>query len=60
MKRANVVDVTEAIVTTQRDFGNREERKLARMKYLVEKQRASSGSATEVQRRVPRHRDSAR
>jgi sulfite reductase beta subunit-like hemoprotein len=34
-KRQHVVDVTEAIVTTQRDFGNREERKHARMKYLV-------------------------
>ena len=34
--REHVVDVTEAIVTTQRDHGNREERKLARMKYLVQ------------------------
>jgi sulfite reductase (ferredoxin) len=35
VSRENVVDATEAIVTTQRDFGNREERKNARMKYLV-------------------------
>ncbi len=35
VKREHVVDATEAIVTTQRDFGNREERKNARMKYLV-------------------------
>jgi sulfite reductase (ferredoxin) len=37
VKRAHVVDITEAIVRTQRDLGNREERKLARMKYLIQK-----------------------
>lgn len=50
--RAHVVDVTEAIVTTQRDHGNREDRKLARMKYLV----STKGIAwfrEEVQRRLP-------
>ncbi|MGI9030226.1 MAG: NADPH-dependent assimilatory sulfite reductase hemoprotein subunit [Ilumatobacteraceae bacterium] len=31
-----VVDVVEAIVTTQRDFGNREDRHRARLKYLVD------------------------
>lgn len=30
-----VLDVVEAIVKVQRDFGNREDRKLARMKYLI-------------------------
>jgi sulfite reductase (ferredoxin) len=30
-----VVDVAEAIVKVQRDFGNRNDRKLARMKYLI-------------------------
>lgn len=30
-----VEDVCEAIVKVQRDFGNREDRKLARMKYLI-------------------------
>ena len=30
-----VLDVAEAIVKVQRDFGNREDRKVARMKYLV-------------------------
>lgn len=30
-----VVDVAEAIVKVQRDFGNREDRKIARMKYLI-------------------------
>ncbi|MEX1019984.1 MAG: NADPH-dependent assimilatory sulfite reductase hemoprotein subunit [Litorilinea sp.] len=30
-----VLDVVEKIVLVQRDFGNREDRKLARMKYLV-------------------------
>ena len=31
-----VVDVVEAVVTTQRDYGNREDRHRARLKYLVE------------------------
>lgn len=52
VKRASVVDVTEAIVTTQRDHGNREERKLARMKYLVES-KGTEWFRAEVQRRVP-------
>jgi sulfite reductase beta subunit-like hemoprotein len=36
VKRADVVDAAEAIVTTQRDHGNRTERKNARLKYTVE------------------------
>ena len=52
VKRADVVDVTEAIVTTQRDNGNREERKLARMKYLVES-KGIEWFRAEVKRRVP-------
>ena len=32
----HVVDVVEAVVTTQRDFGNRDDRHRARLKYLVE------------------------
>jgi sulfite reductase (ferredoxin) len=32
----DVVDVVEAIVTTQRDFGNRDDRNRARLKYLLE------------------------
>ena len=52
VKRGHVADVTEAIVTTQRDFGNREERKLARMKYLVES-KGIEWFRAEVQRRVP-------
>ena len=35
IKRANVIEATDAIVTTQRDFGNREDRKQARLKYLI-------------------------
>lgn len=31
----NVVDVATAIIKVQRDFGNRSNRKLARMKYLI-------------------------
>lgn len=33
---ADVVDVIEAIITTQRDFGNRDDRSRARLKYLLE------------------------
>jgi sulfite reductase (ferredoxin) len=36
VKRANTVDAIEAIVTTQRDHGNRVERKNARLKYTVQ------------------------
>ena len=34
--REQLVQTVEGIVTVQRDFGNREERKFARMKWLVE------------------------
>ena len=37
VKRANVIEAVETIVKIQRDHGNREDRKQARMKYLVEK-----------------------
>ncbi len=52
VRRANVVDATEAIVTTQRDFGNREDRKQARMKYLVQS-RGIEWFREEVKRRLP-------
>ncbi len=51
VKRANIVDVTLAIVTTQRDFGNREDRKQARLKYLVES-KGIEWFRAEVQSRV--------
>lgn len=35
--RADVLKVCEAIITTQRDNGNRENRKFSRLKYTVEK-----------------------
>lgn len=35
VKEENIIEVVEAIVKVQRDHGNRENRKLARMKYLV-------------------------
>jgi len=35
VKEEQVIEVVEAIVKVQRDHGNRENRKLARMKYLV-------------------------
>ncbi|MEO0453527.1 MAG: NADPH-dependent assimilatory sulfite reductase hemoprotein subunit [Verrucomicrobiota bacterium] len=37
VEKDQVMETLEAIVTTQRDFGNREDRKQARMKYLIEK-----------------------
>jgi sulfite reductase beta subunit-like hemoprotein len=52
VKRAQVVDVAVAIVTTQRDYGNREDRKLARLKYLLEK-KGIEWFRAEVQSRVP-------
>ncbi len=52
VKRPHVVDATEAIVTTQRDHGNRTERKNARMKYTIESMGIEAFRA-EVQRRLP-------
>jgi sulfite reductase beta subunit-like hemoprotein len=52
VKRAHVVDATEAIVTTQRDHGNRTERKNARMKYTVQTM-GIDGFRAEVCRRLP-------
>ncbi|MET0459714.1 MAG: NADPH-dependent assimilatory sulfite reductase hemoprotein subunit, partial [Ilumatobacteraceae bacterium] len=46
-----VVDVVEAVVTTQRDFGHRDDRHRARLKYLVE-ERGIEWIRTEVGRRV--------
>lgn len=50
--RAQVVDATEAIVSTQRDFGNREDRKQARMKYLIQS-RGIDWFRSEVASRLP-------
>ncbi len=52
VKREHVVDATEAIVTTQRDHGNRTERKNARMKYTVQTMGIDAFRA-EVQSRLP-------
>ena len=46
-----VVDAVEAIVTTQRDFGNREDRHRARLKYLVD-ERGTEWFRAEVERRL--------
>lgn len=46
-----VVDAVEAVVTTQRDFGNREDRHRARLKYLVE-ERGIEWVRAEVSRRL--------
>ncbi len=37
VKREHVLEAAEGVVTTQRDYGNREDRKQARMKYLIDK-----------------------
>lgn len=52
VKRRDVVDAAEAIVTTQRDHGNRTERKNARMKYTVESM-GLAGFRAEVVSRLP-------
>jgi len=52
VKRAHAVDAAEAIVTTQRDHGNRTERKNARLKYTVQTM-GIDGFRAEVQRRLP-------
>lgn len=52
VRRANVVDAVEAIVTTQRDHGNRMERKNARLKYTVQTM-GLDGFRAEVVRRLP-------
>jgi sulfite reductase (ferredoxin) len=49
--RDRVVDAVEAIVTTQRDFGNREDRQQARLKYLVDK-RGTEWFRGEVEQRL--------
>lgn len=51
-KRASVVDAIEAIVTTQRDHGNRTDRKNARLKYTVQTM-GLDGFRAEVVRRLP-------
>lgn len=52
VKRANTVDAIEAVVTTQRDHGNRTERKNARLKYTVQSM-GLDGFRAEVVRRLP-------
>ncbi len=48
---ADIPDVAEAIVTTFRDFGNREDRSHARLKYVVE-ERGIAWLREEVERRI--------
>ena len=52
LKGTHVVDAVEAIVTTQRDHGNRTDRKNARMKYTIEAMGIDAFRA-EVQSRLP-------
>ena len=46
-----VVDIVEAVVTTQRDHGNRDDRNRARLKYLVD-ERGIEWMRAEVERRL--------
>ena len=48
----HALDVAIAVVTTQRDYGNREDRKQARLKYLVEK-RGIEWFRQQVRSRIP-------
>ncbi len=36
IKKGDICSISEAVVTTQRDFGNREDRKRARLKYTID------------------------
>lgn len=47
---AQVLDVAEAVVTTQRDYGNRSDRKRARLKYTID-ERGLEWFIAEVERR---------
>jgi len=57
VKRAHVVDATEAIVTTQRDHGNRTERENARIEIHRADHGPSTASAPRCSRRLPGHRN---
>ncbi len=48
----DVLEVAKAVVTVQRDFGNRENRKLSRLKYLLD-ERGVDWFRQEVGRRIP-------
>jgi sulfite reductase (ferredoxin) len=50
---SEAIEVAEAVLTTQRDFGDRTNRKHARLKYLVE-DRGIAWIRSEVERRVGR------
>jgi sulfite reductase (ferredoxin) len=52
VERARVVDTAKAVVTAQRDFGNRTDRKRARLKYLLE-ERGIEWFRAEVVSRLP-------
>ncbi len=51
VKTADVFAICEAIITTQRDHGNRENRKLSRLKYTVERLGLANFKA-EIERRA--------
>jgi sulfite reductase (ferredoxin) len=48
---ADLADVVEAVITIHRDFGNREDRHRARLKYVVD-ERGTEWFRAEVERRV--------
>ncbi len=51
VKKENAVEVAIAILMTQRDYGNRDDRKLSRLKYLIES-RGIDWMISEVQSRM--------
>ena len=51
VEKQDVVKFCEAIITTQRDFGNREDRKFSRLKYTVERM-GLNNFQQEVERRA--------
>jgi sulfite reductase (ferredoxin) len=57
--RSRVIEVAKAVVTAQRDFGNRTDRKRARLKYLIE-ERGIEWFRNEVASRLSFHLEPAK
>lgn len=52
----DLIDTVEAVVTTQRDYGNRDDRKKARLKYLID-ERGADWMRGQVEARVGKKLD---
>jgi sulfite reductase (NADPH) hemoprotein beta-component len=59
LKPENVVDVAKAVITIHRDFGDRTDRKHARLKYVVQ-ERGADWTRAEVEKRAGIKLESAR